>query len=167
MSSQSSSNFRFTGWHMFAIMAVFFGIIIAVNLSMAFLASSSWTGLIVKNSYVASQQYNDELGQADEQKRLGWYSDIRYDDDGLAVALYDKDNSVLWPNELILNIGRPAYEQDDRTLSLSSDNKGVFRFSEKLPLGTWQVRINAKVNNKQYRRDARLFVSANGKGLVE
>ena len=47
--------FRFTGFHMLACMIVFFGVIVAVNLTMATLASQSWTGLVVKNSYVASQ----------------------------------------------------------------------------------------------------------------
>ena len=51
---------EFTGRHMLAIMLAFFGTIIAVNLVMAIFASRSWTGLVVKNSYVASQEFNEK-----------------------------------------------------------------------------------------------------------
>ncbi|WMS44124.1 FixH family protein [Acuticoccus sp. MNP-M23] len=47
----------FTGGHMLAIMLMFFGTVIVVNLSMAVLATSSWTGLVAKNGYVASIDY--------------------------------------------------------------------------------------------------------------
>ena len=50
--------FELTGKHVAMIFCGFFGIIIAVNVSMAMLASSSWTGLVVSNSYVASQKFN-------------------------------------------------------------------------------------------------------------
>lgn len=32
--------------------------VIAVNVTMAFYASSSWSGLVVENTYVASQEFN-------------------------------------------------------------------------------------------------------------
>lgn len=49
---------RFTGYHMIACVVSFFAVIIFANVTMAWFASSSWTGLVVKNSYVASQQFN-------------------------------------------------------------------------------------------------------------
>ena len=42
----------FTGWHMAVITISFFAVIIAVNLTLAVFASTSWTGLVVANSYV-------------------------------------------------------------------------------------------------------------------
>ncbi len=58
----------FTGRHMLFAMLAFFGVIIAVNLTMAVFATKSWTGLVVKNSYVASQAFNRELEQAKVQE---------------------------------------------------------------------------------------------------
>ena len=63
---------KFTGWHMTAILVAFFGIVIAVNFTMARLAVTSFGGTVVDNSYVASQHYNDWLAAADRQERLGW-----------------------------------------------------------------------------------------------
>ena len=68
----------FTGRHMLFAMLAFFGVIIAVNLTMAAFATKSWTGLVVKNSYVASQAFNRELEQAKVQAARGWTGDITY-----------------------------------------------------------------------------------------
>ena len=62
----------FTGRHMAIIIISFFAVIIAVNLTMAYFARSSWTGLVVKNSYVASQSFNRDAEIARQQQALGW-----------------------------------------------------------------------------------------------
>ena len=49
-----------TGRHVLIITLAAFGVIIAVNLVMAFLAVGSFPGLEVKNSYVASQDFDRE-----------------------------------------------------------------------------------------------------------
>ena len=58
---------RFTGYHMAAILVAFFGVIIAVNMVMATLATRTFGGVVVENSYVASQEFN------------GWLKDARVD----------------------------------------------------------------------------------------
>ena len=63
--------FVFTGWHMLAIMIMFFGTIITVNLIMAWNASHSWSGLVVQNTYVASQQFNGKVALAKELAASG------------------------------------------------------------------------------------------------
>jgi len=63
---------RFTGGHMLAIMLMFFGTVIAVNISMAVLATSTWTGLVAKNGYVASIDFaNAETARKTAEER-GW-----------------------------------------------------------------------------------------------
>ena len=63
---------EFTGRHMTAVLVGGFGIVIAVNLSMATLATRGFGGVVVENSYVASQKYNGWLDQARRQQALGW-----------------------------------------------------------------------------------------------
>jgi len=58
---------RFTGWHMTGILLGFFGIIVAVNFTMATLATRTFGGVVVQNSYVASQRYNEWLKAARAQ----------------------------------------------------------------------------------------------------
>jgi nitrogen fixation protein FixH len=63
---------RFSGRHMTAILIVFFGVVIAVNLTMATFATRTFGGVVVENSYVASQKYNDWLAAAERQQKLAW-----------------------------------------------------------------------------------------------
>ena len=71
MRQTHNGEWTFTGRHMLLVMVAFFGVTITVNLVLAFFATSSWTGLIVKNSYVASQEYNEKLAEARAQDALG------------------------------------------------------------------------------------------------
>ena len=55
----------FTGRHMAMILVAFFGVVIVVNLIMARYASSTFGGIVVENSYVASQEFNKWLDEAE------------------------------------------------------------------------------------------------------
>ncbi|ESY87148.1 FixH family protein, partial [Mesorhizobium sp. LNHC229A00] len=72
MSTTTRKPREFTGRHMLAIIPAFFGVVIAVNLTMATLANTSWTGLVVENTYVASQQFNRKAEEGRAQAALGW-----------------------------------------------------------------------------------------------
>ena len=60
----------FTGWHMLAICVAFFGVVIAVNVVMADLAISTFSGEVVENSYVASQRFNGWLDEAKAEAEM-------------------------------------------------------------------------------------------------
>lgn len=66
----------FTGWHATGIIVGFFGVVIAVNFTMATLASRTFGGTVVDNSYVASQKFNVWLAEARAQKSLGWTATV-------------------------------------------------------------------------------------------
>lgn len=161
-----NSEFRFTGWHMLACMFAFFGVIIVVNFTMASFASKSWTGLVVKNSYVASQKFNDELALAEKQHARGWRSDIVYENGELAFALFDKSGAAISPDKVIASLGRPAFEQQDQIIELVSGGEPGHSTPLQLGEGTWALKIEALAEGTTYRRDLRVFVSG-GKGLIE
>ena len=52
MTTRTRRQGEFTGAHMLAVMVAFFGTVIAVNLVLAVLARSSWTGLVVELSLI-------------------------------------------------------------------------------------------------------------------
>ncbi len=162
-----ATGFRFTGGHMLACMLAFFGIIVAVNLGMAIVASSSWTGLVVKSSYVASQKFNGQLAEARRQSKAGLQSKISYSTGTLSVKITDRDGTALTPGEASLWIGRPAFEEHDRTLPLICDEKGLCSAGIELGPGPWALRIDALVPDGAYRRDARIIVGADNQVRVE
>lgn len=57
------------GWHVLTDFVLAFGVIISVNLTLAYNAVHSFPGLEVKNSYVASQTFDADR---DAQVALGW-----------------------------------------------------------------------------------------------
>lgn len=62
----------FTGKHMALVFIGGFGVVIAVNLVMAGFAVSSFHGVVVENSYVASQKFNGWMDKAEQSRALGW-----------------------------------------------------------------------------------------------
>ena len=58
---------NFSGKHMAIILVSFFGVVIVVNLVMARLAVSTFGGVVVENSYVASQEFNRWLEEAEAE----------------------------------------------------------------------------------------------------
>ena len=80
---------EFTGRHMTAVLVGSFGIVVAVNLAMATLATRGFGGVVVENSYVASQKYNGWLDQARKQQALGWSVQVKRQRSGtIALALH-------------------------------------------------------------------------------
>lgn len=134
---------EFTGKHMIAVMALFFGTIITVNLFMAYQANHSWTGLVVKNSYVASQKFQQVTAEKEAQIALGWQAGIAYDSGTFEVELTDKAGNPVTNVQAVVELGRPAHENDDHTVTLLETAKGRFAGATDLAPGLWQADITA------------------------
>ncbi|MEM8626959.1 MAG: FixH family protein [Pseudomonadota bacterium] len=151
----------FTGYHMLAIMLTFFGVVISVNFTMAWMAGNTWTGLVVKNSYVASQNFNARLAWAREQRARGWQSNLTYRDGILLFLLTDKTGVPIDLTTLSTTLGRPAFEQSDRQIDLGHVAPGKYEARLELGLGVWSVVITGtSVDGAPYRREARISVPA-------
>ena len=95
-----------TGRHVLIITLSAFGVIIAVNLVMAFLAVGSFPGLEVKNSYVASQQFDrDRLAQ----ERLGWTAKASYDGQQISIEIVDGQGAHPVLRDFTATVGRPTH----------------------------------------------------------
>ncbi|MBE2275650.1 MAG: FixH family protein [Rhodobacteraceae bacterium] len=128
------------GSHVLAIAVGAFGIIIGVNLLMAYKAISTFPGLEVENSYVASQEF-DRLRAA--QKDLGWSFDYGYQAGRLTLAFTDKAGTPLQVGELEVLVGRTTEAKDDVTPEFTWLN-GSYEATVPLQPGRWMIRIRAK-----------------------
>ena len=132
---------RFTGWHFTAIIVAFFGVVVAVNLTMAMFATRTFGGVVVENSYVASQKYNGWLDAARKQDQLGWKIEPSLDDrrhvrvsvsvDGVEVSGFARHP-----------LGRA------RDVVLTFDR---FRSIQALPPGRWAVHLLVRRGNDEAR----------------
>ncbi len=148
----------FTGRHMLFAMLAFFGVIIGVNLTMAVFANNSWTGLVVKNSYVASQAFNRQLEQAKIQATWGWNGRITYRDGSVVLSLLDKAGQPVLLDTSIVQIGRPAFEQVDHQVAMIHQGNGIYHADGMLEPGIWQVSVRGTSSRGGYRLDTRLTV---------
>jgi len=130
---------QFTGWHMLMVLVLFFGTIITVNLTLAYYANTTWTGLVVKNSYVASQHFDKDLKEKRRQNAMGWDAQSSYVDGRFTVALEDDSKNKVTNTTTTVKLGRPARENDDRILVLQEQKPGEYAVDTDLAPGIWQA----------------------------
>lgn len=130
---------EFTGRHMLLIMLGAFGTIIAVNVFMATQAVRTFPGLVVENSYVASQEFDRKRVA---QERLGWTVTPRYADGYLTVEITDRNGRPVWPRSLSVLVGRTTEAREDARPVMEPVD-GRFRGRVDLGTGLWLVDIQA------------------------
>ncbi len=157
---------KFTGYHMLASIVAFFAVIMFANFTMAWLASSSWTGLVVKNSYVASQEFNERLEAARVQQARGWVSTFTYDNNIAKLALLDAQEKPVSFDNVTVKFFRPVSQDKDTQLVMQNDNDGIFQVSHELAEGIWLFTVDG-VGDAPYRLEGRMVVSSSGKGSIE
>jgi nitrogen fixation protein FixH len=144
---------KFTGWHMLAWMVTFFGVVIAVNITMARIAIGSFGGTVVDNSYVASQQFNGWLEQARTQQELGWQVQPSLSDDRhLQVSVTGARD----PLAVTAMARHPLGTLPDMALTFRRLPDGRFVARDALPGGRWIVRLQVVSGDQVWRQEQEL-----------
>lgn len=144
---------RFTGRHMLMIMFAFFGTVIAVNLTMATYAASTFGGTVVDNSYVASQRFNGWLDEARAQDRIGWTIDAELDPSRRILLTASGRDSRPIEGAMASVIARhPVGRAPDLHLVLRPIGGGRYRSAAPLPEGRWRVHFELARGSDRVRR---------------
>jgi nitrogen fixation protein FixH len=146
-----------TGKHVLAITLAFFGVIIAVNVTMAVKAVGTFPGLEVENSYVASQTWDKEMAA---QKALGWSLAEDYDAAAqeLRLTFTDSAGAPVQLADLKVLVGRPTEASDDTNPSFTRE-AGVYVAKVPLAPGKWMLHVEATApDGTLYRRRIDLMV---------
>lgn len=128
-----------TGRKVFAITATFFAVIIGVNVTLAYKAVSTFPGLEVENSYVASQTFDAERGA---QLALGWTLVVNAQSDTVTLAFTGPDGQPVQPKLLNATIGRATEGQDDSIPDFAYA-AGHYTAPVALDPGKWVLRVEA------------------------
>lgn len=126
-----------TGYHVLAIFVIGFGIIISVNLKLAFSAVRTFPGLEVANSYVESQSF--EL-RRDAQDALGWQESASYADGVLTLQVTDRDGAPISPALFEATIGRATTQVDDHDLTFDAEGKALIDLAP----GRWRLDLRSR-----------------------
>lgn len=131
---------KFTGKHAAAVFVGAFAVIIGVNFFLAYSAVSTFPGLEVKNSYVASQQFN---AKRDAQEALGW--NVRADAAGglVFLTITDVNGHPVEVAELNATLGRATHVRQDMQPEFRFDGAAYVAPVE-LGDGNWNIRMVAR-----------------------
>jgi len=142
---------RFTGRHMLAIMLGFFGVVVAVNMLMATLASRTFGGTVVDNSYVASQKFNGWLAEGRAQERLGWTTRLSLDGSRRVGAAVREGEAALAGAELEAVARHPLGRAPDVALDFRPEGPGDYVSRTALPPGRWTVHLEIRHGGREKR----------------
>lgn len=143
----------FTGRQMTAILIAFFLVVIGVNATLAWLASSTFSGALAENGYVASQDYNRWIAQSAAQDRLGWSIATRVERRHFEIEIRGVTGASA---DVILS--HPLGLESDRRLPMASLNGTRLRSVPELPKGRWIANLIIR----QGGREARFMTEVRG-----
>lgn len=146
---------QFTGKHALAVFVAAFGVIIAVNLVLAYSAVKTFPGLEVKNSYVASQEFNERLR---EQQALGWDATAETKGGLLILHITDAQGDPVRVAELQAVVGRATHIRDDFAPDFTFDGV-AYSAPVTLAKGNWNIRLVARDHDgAEFTRRIPLYV---------
>ncbi len=144
MSKAMASPREFTGRHMLAVMVAFFGVVIGVNLTLAWFANSSWSGLIVANGYVASQEFNRGEERIRARALLGWTAELAHEGGTFTVTMKTRDGAPLGGLKLEGTMRRPVTAKEDAALAFKARGDGRYEAPAVLAGGQWELVLSAR-----------------------
>ena len=146
-----------TGRHVLVFTVSAFAVIIGVNVLLAYKAVSTFPGLEVANSYVASQDFDAEKAA---QIALGWKLDPVYDADRreLRLTFTDAKGQPAPVADLTVLLGRTTEAKDDSHPDFLRES-GVYVAKAELSPGKWMMHVEARAEDGTlFRQRIDLFV---------
>jgi nitrogen fixation protein FixH len=134
---------EFTGRHAAFVFVGAFAVIIGVNLVLAVQAVKTFPGLEVRNSYVASQEFDVRRSA---QLSLGWSVRADARDGQVFLSITDKDGASIELAQLDATLGRATHVRDDIQPEFVFDGKAYVAPVE-LGKGNWNIRMVARAAN--------------------
>ncbi len=159
MIEQCSKQRQFTGWHMMAVMVLFFGTIISVNFVMAWNASRSWSGLVVENTYIASQQFNGKVAETRAFKASGITGRLTAGPGAIRYIVTRNGEPAKQIDRVVAVFKRPVEEHEDLRIELDRQGEGAFLAAEKLKSGQWIADVTAMAGEAVVYRQAIRFIA--------
>lgn len=142
----------FNGRHMAAILIAFFAVVIAVNVLMARYAISTFGGVVVENSYVASQHFNRWLDEAQTEQALGWKASLaRIAGNRVVMTLAGVPAGTA---PAVAAVARhPLGRMPDQTLVFAPLGDGRFISTTPLLAGRWRLRMEVRAAGHLWRHE--------------
>lgn len=148
----------FTGRHMAAALVGFFAVVIAVNLVMATQAIRTFGGVVVANSYVASQRFNGWLAEGRAQHRQGYRAEAHGAPGGTLRVRLRGPAGPLTGASVMVQAEHPLGRVPGRSFALREIAPGQYVALHALLPGRWKLHIRSSRNgaDAQFVQEVRL-----------
>jgi nitrogen fixation protein FixH len=150
---------QLTGRHVLAILAAFFFVMFAANITLIYFALHTLHGSELENPYDASQAFNGQIAEARAQAERGWTANVMTRPEGqgerIMVELRDRDGAPIPGLTVTARFEHPFDAALDRTATLASDGLDYEGIMTPVQPGRWTLMIEAS------RGSERLFRSKN------
>lgn len=144
-----------TGWHVLGMFVAGFGIIIAVNVTLAVNAVRTFPGVETDSVYVTSQQFDRDRAAQDA---LGWDVVATYGAGVLHLSVEDAEGWVE-PELVSAVLGRATTTAQDSTPEFAWDGQALVAPATLAP-GNWNLRIALRAaDGTPFRRRIPIRVS--------
>lgn len=156
--TSKSSGFVFTGKHMVLTLVLFFGVIITVNMVMAWQATRSWSGLVVPNTYVASQQFNAKVAAQRAMAASGVTGKLAVEGDVVSFTISHPAKGPVDVEKVVVNFLRPVGTEQDFSVELTRSAPGVYSAKHEVRSGQWIAEVKATDGDQLIVHEANRFV---------
>ncbi|MCR4378297.1 MAG: FixH family protein [Rhodospirillales bacterium] len=163
-----SKSKRQDGWWYPWLFVAAFGVIIAVNGTMAYLAVDSWTGLETEKPFQRGQAYNAELAQKSAQANLGWNASAQFESVPTAdnahagfvhLGITDREGRGISGLSVETLAMRPIQEGYDQNLIFAERGPGTYVAPIQVALpGQWELRFTATRADDVFKMRQRIQV---------
>jgi nitrogen fixation protein FixH len=153
------------GRHVLLGLIAFFGVMLVANMSLVYLALSTFSGGDTSNAYQKGLHYNETVEAAKRQKERGWQSALAYEarTGRLTLEVLDQAAAPVTGLEVGATLGRPATNREDRDVVLKEAESGVYAATLNLAPGQWVISISSQRPGEgpdsAYRLKQRLMVA--------
>lgn len=136
--------FRISGRHVLLAVIAFFGVIIAVNGYFLTAAYRSFPGQVSETPYEDGVGFNRTVAQRQAQAKLGWSATATTTEQGVEVALHDREGKPLQGLKVEGVLRRPATQAGQISLKFTEAPEGRYVAKAGPGSGAWDLHFVAK-----------------------
>ena len=156
-SQPSPSGFRLTGRMVLLILLAFFGVVVSVNVFMAYVAINTFSGLQSQRPSETGLDFNRTLKNAGLQQEQHWQVSSHYERmaDGrvsLKLSLRDKNGQPVDGTATKVSLLSPVNAMRDVVFDLTPQGAGDFTGTAVADAGQWDLVIEVKQGHAEVFR---------------
>ncbi|BCJ92282.1 membrane protein [Terrihabitans soli] len=159
-----SKEYEITGRFVLFALLGFFGVVIAVNFTMARLAVSTFGGVEVASAYKAGLAFGADTRAAHAQDALGWKVEGAVDRAAngavnISVAVRDAAGHEINGLDVAVELHHPADARRDIALAARPGGNGIYIAASDVPAGQWTLEVDIlKDDAHAFRSSSRVVI---------